>query len=84
MVVVFFGWAAVSGPKRSTLQAMLANLGSEEELPALQTGSASPPRQSPNNNNDIDDGKCEICLEIRSSSFCNLRIQIYDWSSESA
>ena len=39
---------------------MLDNLGSEEELPALQSGSASPPRQSPNNNNDVEEGRQRI------------------------
>ena len=51
------------GPNRSTLQAMLANLGNDEEMPALQSGSASPPRgvggMNANNIPDIDgdDGK---------------------------
>ena len=51
------------GPNRSTLQAMLANLGNDEEMPALQSGSASPPRGgggiNVNNIPDIDgdDGK---------------------------
>lgn len=44
-------------PKRSTLQAMLVNLDNEEDMPALQSGSHSPPRAAGNNNNpaDLDD-----------------------------
>jgi len=40
------------GPKRSTLQAMLVNLDGEDDVPALQSGSHSPPRTG---NADIDD-----------------------------
>ena len=42
----------VIGPKRSTLQAMLVNLDGEDDVPALQSGSHSPPRTG---NADIDD-----------------------------
>ena len=48
----------VPGPKRSALQDMLANLGNEEDLPALQSGSASPPHgEPPNNNGNEMEGK---------------------------
>ena len=40
-----------AGPKRSTLHSMLANLGSEEDLPVMQTGSDGPPRGQAN---DVD------------------------------
>ncbi|XP_013409886.1 striatin-3 isoform X2 [Lingula anatina] len=46
------GKKGIQRPKRSTLQAMLANLGNDEEMPALQSGSASPPR---GNAPEIDD-----------------------------
>jgi striatin 1/3/4 len=43
-------------PKRSTLQAMLVNLDNEDDMPALQSGSHSPPRAANNNSlTDIDD-----------------------------
>ncbi|XP_064600023.1 striatin-3-like isoform X2 [Liolophura sinensis] len=44
----------VPRPKRSTLQAMLANLGSEEEMSSVQSGTASPPRTN-SNITDVDD-----------------------------
>lgn len=51
----------LAGPNRSTLQAMLVNLGNDEEMPALQSGTSSPPRGGINVNNipdiDGDEGK---------------------------
>ncbi|CAH1791651.1 unnamed protein product [Owenia fusiformis] len=40
------GKKGIQRPKRSTLQAMLANLGNDEDGPPLQSGQASPPRQA--------------------------------------
>lgn len=45
----------VAGPKRSTLQAMLVNLENDDDMPALQTGSHSPPRATSNSLNEIVD-----------------------------
>jgi len=52
----------VVGPKRSTLQAMLVNLDGEDDMPALQSGSHSPPRTG---SADIDDNSmlCIVCVE---------------------
>ena len=44
----------IVGPKRSTLQAMLANLESEDDMPALQSGAASPPRGGNNNIQELE------------------------------
>ena len=55
LVSVLYGdydWLA--GPKRSTLQAMLANLESEDDMPALQSGAASPPRGGNNNIQELE------------------------------
>lgn len=43
------------GPKRSTLQAMLVNLENDEDMPALQSGSHSPPRSNNSNLAEVDD-----------------------------
>jgi len=48
--------AASDRPKRSTLQAMLVNLDNEDDMPALQSGSQSPPRGSTANMVDMEDG----------------------------
>ena len=47
------------GPKRSTLQAMLVNLDGEDDVPALQSGSHSPPRTG---SADIDDSSTRYML----------------------
>jgi len=47
------------GPKRSTLQAMLVNLDGEDDMPALQSGSRSPPRTG---SSDIDDNSALFCI----------------------
>ena len=52
-VLLLYHFVFHAGPKRSTLQAMLANLGQDEEIPALQSGNTSPPRGD-NNNGDRD------------------------------
>lgn len=54
----------ILGPRRSTLQAMLVNLDNEDDLPALQSGSQSPPRINSGNLNDMDEtGASEMsCL----------------------
>ncbi|KAK2181776.1 hypothetical protein NP493_382g02052 [Ridgeia piscesae] len=48
------GKKGMQRPKRSTLQAMLANLESEDDLPALQSGAASPPRGGNNNVQELE------------------------------
>jgi len=60
----------IVGPKRSTLQAMLVNLDGEDDMPALQSGSHSPPRTG---NADIDDNStlritCLMCLHTTLST----------------
>jgi hypothetical protein len=45
----------VAGPKRSTLQAMLVNLENDEDMPALQSGSHSPPRSNNNSLTEVDE-----------------------------
>lgn len=50
------------GPKRSTLQAMLVNLENDEDMPALQSGSHSPPRSNNNSLAEVDEtGKASAC-----------------------
>jgi len=57
-VLIFIVYCWLTGPKRSTLQAMLVNLDGEDDMPALQSGSHSPPRSA---NADIDDnGRCSL------------------------
>jgi len=59
----------LTGPKRSTLQAMLVNLENDDDMPALQTGSHSPPRGNNNSLADIDDTSKGICLNLIHSSY---------------
>ena len=63
----------MTGPKRSTLQAMLANLESEDDLPALQSGAASPPRGGNNNVQELEQtGMCHTSFDT--SRKCDLTI----------
>ena len=45
----------ISGPTRSSLKDMLVNLDNEDDMPALQSGSQSPPRGNNNNLADMDE-----------------------------
>lgn len=50
------GKKGMQRPKRSTLQAMLANLGQDDEMSSLQSGNSSPPRGDNNNGErDVDE-----------------------------
>lgn len=67
----------IIGPKRSTLQAMLVNLDGEDDVPALQSGSHSPPRTG---SADIDDNSrlyiafiCCIYSHVHLISILNLK-----------
>lgn len=52
-------------PRRSTLQAMLVNLDNEDDLPALQSGSQSPPRINSGNLNDMDEtAGCQAMMGV--------------------
>ena len=53
-----------TGPKRSTLQDMLVNLENDDDMPALQTGSHSPPRSNNNSLADIDETSKFMCLNL--------------------
>lgn len=59
LLIYIYVSSTLTGPGRSTLQAMLANLGNEDDIPSVQAGAAasSPARSTVSGNSmpDIDD-----------------------------